>query len=133
MEPKIREVQPLVQESWQRFERRPQDTALIQPVKKGAQAEKAKVGKEQRSRLSEFAKSTSKSVEPRELAEEVRQYLKEVNVQLNFKFHEDTGELIVEVVDHETNQVIRQLPPEQLLELREKLTELRGVLFSDKI
>lgn len=133
MEPKIREVQALVQESWQRFERHPQDAALIQPVKRGGQAEKAKVGNEPRWRSSTSAKTGPKSGSPQELAEEVQQYLEEVNVQLNFKIHEDTGELIVQVIDHDTNEVIRQIPSEQLIELREKLSELRGVLFSDKI
>jgi len=134
MEPKVREVQALVQESWHRFEQRPQDTALVQPVKKGGQAEKAKVGNEQRSRSSATDKTMSKSgATTRELTEEVQQYLQEINVRLNFEFGDETGDLIVQVVDDETKEVIRQIPPDQILELRQKLAELRGVLFSDKV
>lgn len=132
MEPKIKEVQAMVQESWQRFDRYPQESALIQPVKKGAQSEKAKVGDE-RSRPTNYAKEASKSKSTLEVSDQIRQYLEEVNVQLSFQINEETGDQIVQVVNQSTGEVIRQIPPEDLVELREKLAELRGVLFNDKV
>ncbi len=69
----------------------------------------------------------------RGLVDEVQSYLENINIQLSFKVHEETGETIVQVTNKETGEVIRQIPPEDLLKLREKLEELRGVLFNGRV
>lgn len=60
-----------------------------------------------------------------------------------FKFHidEQTSSSVVVVTDKETNEVIRQIPSEEVLELASKIDELQeqifgqplGVLFDQKI
>lgn len=70
----------------------------------------------------------------------------ETLAQLNskqFKFHidEQTKSSVVVVTDKETNEVIRQIPSEEVLELASKIDELQeqifgqplGVLFDQKI
>ena len=133
MDNKIREVQALVQESWQRFEHKPQDATLIPPVKKVAAAENASSSKDKPLGSLEPSKSGMNSAEAQELASEVQQYLEEVQIQLNFKVQEETGDMVVQIVNQQTGDVVRQIPPEQLLNLREKLEELRGVLFHDRV
>lgn len=55
-----------------------------------------------------------------------------MNVSLSFEVYDKTGDVVVKVINRDTKEVIRQIPPEDLLEITEKLEELRGVLFAGK-
>jgi flagellar protein FlaG len=68
----------------------------------------------------------------RELVESVQSYLADLNTRLSFEVYDKTGELVVKVINRDTQEVIRQIPSEELLKLHDKLEELRGVLFNDK-
>ncbi len=57
----------------------------------------------------------------------------EVNFQLSFSFHKETERLVVQVIDPETSEIIRQIPPEELLELAVKLQEMIGFLLDQRI
>jgi len=48
---------------------------------------------------------------------------------LSFSVDKDNGELIVKVVNKETGEVVREVPPEEIRELRKALAEMKGVLF----
>nr|WP_245252124.1 flagellar protein FlaG [Paenibacillus sediminis] len=50
----------------------------------------------------------------------------------NYKVHEPTGELIVQVLDKDTNEVIHEIPSEKYLELVDKLQELTVGAIIDK-
>jgi len=132
MEAKIREIQPMVAENWVRHETSPQDTQLIQPVLKTETSSHVKAEDDGKSRQRE-AKS---SIDPRssmELGEEIKRFMEDFDVEVNFKTNEKTGDLVVQVVDRDTGKIIRQIPPEDLVKLHEKLVELRGVLFEGKV
>lgn len=68
----------------------------------------------------------------REVADQMQ---KEVDAlgkhSLEITYAEDADRFVVSVVDSETREVIRQIPPEALLEARRQLDELRGMLFDD--
>ena len=55
------------------------------------------------------------------------------NVGLQFSVHEATGRTMVKVVDKETEKLIREIPPEDLLNLVNKLDEMIGILFDKKV
>ncbi len=55
------------------------------------------------------------------------------NVGLQFSVHESTGRTMVKVVDKETEKLIREIPPEDLLNLVDKLDEMIGILFDKKV
>lgn len=65
-------------------------------------------------------------------AENAQAMLEELNIRLDFKVSEETGDLIVRVLHRETEEVIREIPPEDVRKLNQKLVELRGVLFDEK-
>ena len=50
---------------------------------------------------------------------------------LSINFHEATGRNIVTVYDSETNQAIREIPPERVLDAHASILELAG-LFMDR-
>ncbi len=51
------------------------------------------------------------------------------NVGLQFSLHEATGRTMVKVINKDTDDLIREIPPEEILNLAAKLDEMVGVLF----
>lgn len=52
---------------------------------------------------------------------------------LRFSVHQDTNTIVVRVVETQTGQVIREIPPEQVLDAVARLQEYLGVLFDARI
>jgi len=52
---------------------------------------------------------------------------------LQFSIDEGTGRTVVKVVDPETQQVIQQIPSEQLLEIAKSLESSTGLLVKQKV
>ncbi len=53
--------------------------------------------------------------------------------ELRFAVDEDSGEVVVKVIDSETDEVLRQIPPEEVLKLRERLIDAAGVIFRGSV
>lgn len=71
--------------------------------------------------------STSEKIERTVAA--LSEMLEQTNVGLQYRVDEGTGDVVVSVIDRNTGDVIRQLPPEQILKMRQHLQELMGVMF----
>ena len=57
--------------------------------------------------------------------------LEAVDIQAKFSIHEGTGEIIVKLEDINTGEVIREIPPEKLLDLVAKMQEMARGLGSE--
>ena len=53
------------------------------------------------------------------------------NISLQFRVDEDIDRIIVSVYDKDSDKVIRQVPPEELLELSKSLDQMIGLLFNE--
>ena len=54
------------------------------------------------------------------------------NVNLNFSVDKATGRTVIRVIDADTNEVVRQLPPEEILNLSASMEAIAGRLLSIK-
>jgi flagellar protein FlaG len=54
------------------------------------------------------------------------------NVNLNFSVDKATGRTVIRVIDASTNEVLRQLPPEEILDLAASMEAIAGRLLSIK-
>ena len=54
------------------------------------------------------------------------------NVELKFNKDDETGQTYVKIVDKETGDTIREIPPEEVRKLAEKLEEMVGILLDKK-
>jgi flagellar protein FlaG len=54
------------------------------------------------------------------------------NVNLQFVVHEDIGRVVVTVIDESTGQVIREIPPKEVLKLAANLDKTIGIIFDQK-
>ncbi|MGB9755731.1 MAG: flagellar protein FlaG [Desulfurella sp.] len=56
-----------------------------------------------------------------------------LNDSVKFSYSEDAKALVVKVVDSKTGQVIRQIPPEELIKLEANLTQSIGIIFNKEV
>ena len=48
---------------------------------------------------------------------------------LQYNYHEESGEYFVRVIDDETDEIIREIPPKKILDIYASLQEIAGLLF----
>ena len=71
------------------------------------------------------ASSSEKMVQPEELLSQIKSVTEDGLYSVRFE-RDDNAELIVKIFDNETEEIIRQMPAEELLQLRQTLENLRG-------
>lgn len=54
------------------------------------------------------------------------------NRYLEFRIHEKTNEIIVRVIDSDTQEVIREIPSEKMLDMFASMLELAGLLVDER-
>jgi len=77
------------------------------------------------------AQLTRKDVE--DMVEALEDFANTVQTRLNFSIDDDTEDVVVKIMDKETDEVIKQFPAKEILELREKMQDLSGLLFSTNV
>lgn len=60
---------------------------------------------------------------------QVNEYVQKLSRDLHFTVDEDSGRTVIKVLDSETKEVIRQIPPEELLRIATYMTEGGGLLL----
>jgi len=69
-------------------------------------------------------------VQPEELLNQIKSITEDGLYSVRFERDSGSDELIVKIVDSDTDEVIRQIPPEELVNLSKKLKELSGNLVN---
>lgn len=76
-----------------------------------------------------------RKAEAEQLAEEVaaglNDLVQELHRELQFSVDKDSGDTVIKVVDRQTDEILRQIPSEEMLHLRKRLAEVAGVIFQD--
>lgn len=103
----------------------------VAPVAKGDDSSRPALGEKEL-----HSKPQAKPVDAKEIAkavEEMQQRLDSLgNTKLNFQVLEKPNEVVVQITDSKSGELIRQFPSEDALALRVKLQELTGLLFDEK-
>ena len=101
-------------------------TTIAIPARAHEPARQVERGREERR---EMQNSTQKrQTQPEELLDQIKSITEDGLYSVRFERDSDTNELVVKITDPETDEVIRQIPSEELLELSRHLEELRGNL-----
>lgn len=66
------------------------------------------------------------------MTEMLNESAKWTHKRLRFQLHDETERLMVQVLDAETEEVIREIPPEEMLDLASRIHEMIG-LFLDEM
>lgn len=108
------------------------DIKEIDPVR--LDRDRGKASKEQDSP----AKARDRSVKAREtsqtqiehIARKLDKYVKSMQRDLKIQIHQGTGNIMVKVISSEDGKVIREVPPEELLNLAAKMEQMVGALLN---
>ncbi|RMG32857.1 MAG: flagellar protein FlaG [Gammaproteobacteria bacterium] len=68
-----------------------------------------------------------------EVVSGLNEMVQNLHRHLQFSVEEKTGETIIKVVDSDTNEVVRQIPSEEIIRLRQRMKEAAGVLFQGAV
>ncbi len=90
----------------------------IQPVQ-----ENAKLYEQKKLSRDELSQSIQK------LTDQIQKF----NRDLQFVADEATGKRIVKVIDSNTGNVIRQIPPEEVLKIMQNIDNMSGLIFNNKV
>ena len=69
--------------------------------------------------------------------EKLHRAIEEINKKMHnseavYGFHEETNRVTIKIIDKDTKEVIRELPPEKTLDMIAKAWELAGLLVDEK-
>ena len=62
----------------------------------------------------------------------VNDYVEMFNNKVSFSIDEKSRK-IIHVYDNNTGELIRQIPPEEMIQLIDKLEEIAGIIFNNKV
>jgi flagellar protein FlaG len=127
---------PVVQEAT-RAKESPEAIQDIPRVDKTTSTVDAAKGKE----LSDNGDAEQQSQAQSQVREQSQEQIKKAIEKLNksmphseaiFGIHEATNRVLIKIVDKETKEVIKELPPEKTLDMISKVWELAGMLIDEK-
>ncbi|HPE67904.1 MAG TPA: flagellar protein FlaG [Thermotogota bacterium] len=55
-----------------------------------------------------------------------------VQSELRFEVNKDAEKLVIQIVNRENGEVLKQIPPEEMVRISEHINELLGVLFDKR-
>ena len=71
--------------------------------------------------------------EMKDITEDLNDYMSDLQTNLRFSMYEKLDhQVVVQIKNRSTDELIKQIPSEELLELRVKMEELSGLLFDGK-
>jgi flagellar protein FlaG len=80
-------------------------------------------------------KNSAETIKPEQIqdaVDQIQQFTQTLTQNLNFSIDEDTGKTVIKIMDAQTQEVIRQIPSEEAIDIARALGEIKGLLFSDQ-
>jgi len=79
------------------------------------------------------AQKVADAKEAEAIAEEVvfglNELVQDLHRELKFSIDSESGDMVIKVIDQETDEVVREIPSEEVVRLRKRLKEAEGVIF----
>lgn len=98
----------------------------IQPLRLVEQAEKTE---KKEANETKFGPEETKA-----LVDEINEYMDDLQTNIGFSIREELDhQVVVEIKNRQTDEMIRQIPSEELLIIREKMVELSGFIFDQSV
>lgn len=87
--------------------------------------------------VSQKGNSDSQTGNQQATNEQIKKAVEQINKNIGnssavFGIHEETNRVTIKIVDKETKEVIKELPPEKTLDMISKVWELAGMLVDEK-
>jgi len=102
----------------------------LQSVQKNVENAQAKENKASASQKDKQQMSTE---EVKEVVESFQEMSETIQTKLSFSVDEENNEIVVKIFDKESEELIRQFPSDEMLSLQDKMSDLAGFLFDQKV
>lgn len=66
------------------------------------------------------------------LGQRIEQKLATLNVKLQIRVNMDTGRQVVQVINRDSGEVVREIPPEELVRLEASIDRMIGIFFDQQ-
>ncbi|MGE5613324.1 MAG: flagellar protein FlaG [Bacillota bacterium] len=67
-----------------------------------------------------------------EAVEKLNRMFEESNRRFEYSVHEKTNSIIIRVINEATNEVVREIPPEKILDIMASIMELAGLIVDER-
>ena len=67
-----------------------------------------------------------------EAVDKIEKFSLAVQQNLKFSIDEDSGKTVIKVMDATTDEIVRQIPTEEVIDIARALSKIHGVLFNDR-
>jgi len=106
----------------------------VDPVVKAEKAKILRAKEELKTYNEKPEKEPLSAEETKQITVDLNEYMNDLQTNLRFSIYEKLDhQVVVEIKNKQTDEVIKQIPSEELLELRVKMEELTGLLFDETI
>lgn len=111
------------------------DWSSLKEVQQNILQDSAKNLEKFRNEMRKEAQKTRKisNEEIQKIIEEIKKKLDYLNKYLKIEIDKELEMPVVKIIEKDTNKVIRQIPPEYLLELMKRIDEMLGVLLNERV
>ena len=105
----------------------------VSPIKESVKQEKAALGQKELHRNKPGTQQLSEE-EISQAVDDIHERLNAMGSSLKFGLHVDekSESIVIQLKDPSSGEMVRQFPPEELLELQSKLDDLVGLLYDAK-
>jgi flagellar protein FlaG len=95
----------------------------------------ASVAENEKKELISEEKTTEKKIDEtdaQKIADKVNEHVKLFQTRLQFAYDAEKDKAKITVLDKESGKVIRQIPPEEMLSLIDKMEKIAGLIFNQE-
>jgi len=64
---------------------------------------------------------------------ELNRFIQIFNTKITFEIDKETKKTVLKIINAQSNEIIRQIPPEELLEISRKISELLGLIINVRV
>lgn len=106
-------------------------TATVNPAGGATKAETLENGETVDNNVKDIPQLSHDDV--KNITQELNKFLELINTDLQFDVHEETKQLIVQVVDTKNQKILKEFPPHELLDTIAKIRDYVGILLDKKV
>ncbi|SES71458.1 flagellar protein FlaG [Salinibacillus kushneri] len=71
--------------------------------------------------------------EAKNITEGLNKFLEPIHTSIRYEFHEKLEDYYVTIVDQETDEVIKEIPPKKMLDMYAAMAEFMGFIVDEKV
>lgn len=83
--------------------------------------------------VSQVSSQASSQADLEQALSQLREFSQSMHRSLDFSVDSESGRAVVRVMDSQTDEVIRQIPTEEAINIARNIERIKGILFEDQV